>query len=70
MATQAFTPEVMDTNPGQSVEDQPLDQPGPSTDIPQQQLPPRSVVTDPSTSPQKPPEELDVKVPYSELLQV
>ena len=70
MATKAATPEVMDTKSGQSVEDQPLDQPGPSADILQQQLPPRSIVADPSTSPQEPPEEVDVKEPYNELLQV
>ena len=51
MATKADTPKVMDTIPGQSADDQPLDQPGPSADIHQQQPPTRSVVVEPSEEP-------------------
>ena len=61
------TPEVMDTIPGKSADDQTLDQPGPSADIHQQQPPTRSVLVE------EPSEEPNVieraEEPYRDLLQ-
>ena len=68
MATKADTPVVMDTIPGQSAEDQPLDQPGPSANIHQQQPPTRSVVVE---EPSEEPSVIErTEEPYRDLLQV
>ena len=68
MATKADTPEVMDTIPGQSAEDQRLDQTGPSADKHQKQPPTGSVVVE------EPSEEPNVieraEEPYRDILQV